>query len=82
MVKEATTKPRSVDLRKLSDPRTWKKQYMKHVFRGNKDAYEDFVRYYDDAVRNGNVYAVDMAWVEFNKVWFVDEHGEYVRVGE
>jgi hypothetical protein len=82
MVKEATTKPRSVDLRKLSDPRTWKKHYMKHVFRGNKDAYEDFVRYYDDAVRNGNVYAVDMAWVEFNKVWFVDEHGEYVRVGE
>jgi len=82
MTKKPVTRPQSSDLRKLSDPRTWKKYYVRFIFRGDKDAYEDFVRYYDEAVKNGNVYAVDMAWIEFNKVWYVDEEGNWVRVGE
>jgi hypothetical protein len=80
MAKKPVTTPRSPDLRLLSDPRHWKKVYMRKIFRGNKEAYEDFVRHYDDAVKNGNVYAVDMAWIEFNKSWYVDEDGEYLRI--
>ncbi len=79
MPKKPVTKPRHSDLRMLSDPRHWKKVYLRHIFRGNKEAYEDFVKYYDDAIKNGNIQAVDMAWIEFNKVWYVDEDGEYIR---
>ena len=80
MPKKPVTMPRSVDLRLLSNPKTWKKVYLRYIFRGNKVAYEEYVRLYDNAVKNGSVHAVDMAWIEFNKSWIQNEEGEWLKV--
>lgn len=73
MGRKPVTKPASKDLRDLSNPIIWKKIYLKKIFSNNVEVYNDFVYFYKEAIKNGNVYAVDMAWIEFNKVWFFDD---------
>jgi len=59
----------------LSDPRKFKKFYLKMTFHGNKEAYNFFVQCWDEAKAEDFTFIADEAWIKFRKHWEEDDSG-------
>ena len=79
MPRKPRTTPESKRPEEYSDPRKFKKTWLRGVFLGDKEAYEDFLRFWDEAVQNGAVYTYVVAMIEFRKHWTKDSSGHWVR---
>ena len=61
------------------NPRKLRKYYMK-VFYGNKELFKVFLRFYDEAVKEGSVVPEDVAWVQFREQYIDTDEGWVRRV--
>lgn len=73
------TTPESKRPEEISDPRKFKKTWLKGVFLGDKEAYEDFLKFWDEAIIKGAVYTYMIAMLEFRKYWIKDSSGHWMR---
>ena len=79
MPRKPRTTPESKRPEGFSDPRKFKKTWLKGVFLGNKEAYDDYLRFWDEAKQNGAVYIYVVAMIEFRRHWTKDSKGQWVR---
>jgi hypothetical protein len=79
MPRKPKTRPDSLRPEGYSDPRVYKKTWLKGVFLGNKEAYEDFLTFWDEAIQKGATYTYVVAMIEFRKYWVTDSEGYWVR---
>jgi len=63
----------------ISNPRWFKKEVLKGVFLGNKEAYEDYLRFWDEAVAEGATYTYVVAMIKFREHWTTDSEGKWTR---
>lgn len=63
----------------IGDPRVFKKTWLKDVFLNNKEAYEDYLVFWDEAIEKGSTYTYVVAMIEFRRHWTLDAQGYWVR---
>lgn len=64
----------------LGDPRLYKKELMKGMFLGNKEAYNDYVLLWDKAIASGVTLPHTVAMIDFRNFWTKGESGKWVRL--
>ena len=61
------------------NPRELRKYYMK-VFYGNEELFKIFLKFYDEAVKEGAAVPEDVAWVRFREHYIDTDEGWVRRV--
>jgi len=62
----------------MANPRELKKFYMK-VFEKNEDLYKEFLRLYDEAIKEGSSIPTDLAWIRFKEKYREDDEEGWVE---
>jgi len=79
MKKKSMTMPKSSEFEYESDPRKFKKEWLKGMFLGDKEAYKEYLSFWDKAFERGATYVATVALLDFNKYWTKDSNGYWVR---
>ena len=61
----------------MADPRKLKTLYLRKIFLGDKEIYDEFLKLYDKYVEEGSAIPEERAWIDFHQLYRVNEEGEW-----
>ena len=79
MAKTPITSGTPADLTIQGDPRKNRRFYLKQMFQDNEAAYNDFVKYWQEAIDEGVEFVYKVAWIKLRQYWDQDESGYWVQ---
>ena len=79
MAKTPITKQTPAEITRDGDPVKNRRFYLKQMFQDNETAYNDFVKYWKEAVDEGAEFVYKVAWIKLRQYWDQDESGYWTQ---
>ena len=79
MAKKPVTNQTASQATRDGNPVKNRRFYLKQMFQDNEAAYNDFVKYWKEAIDEGVEFVYKIAWIKLRQYWDQDESGYWVQ---